>query len=191
MGDGRGTFVIRKGRRRQRIEMETLSSHISQDGQFSIGSNFVLGLPSPIYPPSMMPPVESFPAPETQEEYPDEYPEYQEVLQIEEPGDLELELNRSAPLKEIESNIDSLLQGEVVMVRVAKDNRVLEVCPGSQKFELPKDMSFTEPFFGPLPDSPSPELVSTYKIIYLKRSFYVHFFIFTGRIPSTATFPRS
>lgn len=142
--------------------METLSSHISEDGKFSIGNNFVLGLPSPIYPPSMMPPVEHFPAP-VKQEYPDyqEYPEYQEVLQIEEPGDLELELNRSAPLKEIENNIDSLLQGEVVMVRVAKDNRVLEVCPGSQKFELPKDLSFNEPFFGPLPDSPSPELVST------------------------------
>lgn len=60
--DGRATYVIRKGRKqRQRIDelasnsMSSINSKLSNEGGGECnGSNLTLGLPSPIYPPSMM-----------------------------------------------------------------------------------------------------------------------------------------
>lgn len=59
IADGRGTYVIRKGRRRQRIEdyggsasMSSINSKLSHEGLCS-NSNSALNVPSPVYPPSM------------------------------------------------------------------------------------------------------------------------------------------
>lgn len=60
--DGRGTYVIRKGRRRQRIDefggsasMSSIGSKLSNEGLCE-DSNLALNVPSPVYPPSMMMP---------------------------------------------------------------------------------------------------------------------------------------
>jgi hypothetical protein len=61
IADGRATYVIRKGRRRQRIDefgsasMSSINSKLSNEGLCS-DSNVALNVPSPIYPPSMMTP---------------------------------------------------------------------------------------------------------------------------------------
>lgn len=62
--DGRGTYVIRKGRRRQRIDeyegsmasMSSINSKLSKEALFDEKSNPALNVPSPVYPPSMMVP---------------------------------------------------------------------------------------------------------------------------------------
>lgn len=61
IADGRGTYVIRKGRRRQRIDddfggsasMSSINSKLSNEGLCN-NSNLALNVPSPVYPPSMM-----------------------------------------------------------------------------------------------------------------------------------------
>lgn len=61
--DGRGTYVIRKGRRRQRIDdygdlaasMSSVNSKLSKEALCD-SSNSALNVPSPVYPPSMMVP---------------------------------------------------------------------------------------------------------------------------------------
>ena len=62
LADGRGTYVIRKGRRRQRIDdyggsisMSSINSKLSNEALCNI-SNPTLNVPSPVYPPSMMAP---------------------------------------------------------------------------------------------------------------------------------------
>lgn len=62
--DGHATYVIRKGRRRQRIDefgsvsMSSINSKLSNEGLCNVdsNSNVALNVPSPIYPPSMMMP---------------------------------------------------------------------------------------------------------------------------------------
>ncbi|CRK94373.1 CLUMA_CG007882, isoform B [Clunio marinus] len=62
ISDGRGTYVIKKGRRRQRIDdfagsasMSSINSKLSNEGLCN-DSNSALNVPSPVYPPSMMMP---------------------------------------------------------------------------------------------------------------------------------------
>lgn len=59
--DGRSTYVIRKGRRRQRIDdygsaasMSSVNSKLSNEALCNDGSSSFV--PSPIYPPSLMQP---------------------------------------------------------------------------------------------------------------------------------------
>lgn len=54
--DGRGTYVIRKGRRRQRIDdygsvASSINSKLSNE---ALNSNAAMNVPSPVFPPSMM-----------------------------------------------------------------------------------------------------------------------------------------
>lgn len=61
IADGRGTYVIRKGRRRQRIDdyggsaasMSSVNSKLSKEALCE-SSNTALNVPSPVYPPSML-----------------------------------------------------------------------------------------------------------------------------------------
>lgn len=61
IADGRGTYVIRKGRRRQRIDdygdlaasMSSVNSKLSKEALCESTSS-ALNVPSPVYPPSMM-----------------------------------------------------------------------------------------------------------------------------------------
>jgi len=64
ISDGRATYVIRKGRRRQRIDdygsaasMSSVNSKLSNEGA-SCNDSLPMGLnvPPPVYPPSMMMP---------------------------------------------------------------------------------------------------------------------------------------
>lgn len=62
IADGRGTYVIRKGRRRQRIDdyggsasMSSINSKLSNEALCN-NSSSALNVPSPVYPPSMMMP---------------------------------------------------------------------------------------------------------------------------------------
>lgn len=61
--DGKATYVVRKGRRRQRIvdefgsaSMSSINSKLSNEGDLCNDSNGAINVnvPSPIYPPSMM-----------------------------------------------------------------------------------------------------------------------------------------
>lgn len=62
IADGHATYIIRKGRRRQRIDefgsvsMSSINSKLSNEGlcDDDSNSNVALNVPSPIYPPSMM-----------------------------------------------------------------------------------------------------------------------------------------
>ncbi|XP_070500606.1 uncharacterized protein [Chironomus tepperi] len=62
IADGKATYIIRKGRRRQRIDefgsvsMSSINSKLSNEGlcDDDSNSNVALNVPSPIYPPSMM-----------------------------------------------------------------------------------------------------------------------------------------
>lgn len=59
--DGKATYVVRKGRRRQRIvdefgsaSMSSINSKLSNEGDLCNDSNGALNVPSPIFPPSML-----------------------------------------------------------------------------------------------------------------------------------------
>lgn len=67
LGDGGGTYVIRKGKRRQRIidsmntsvSLSSINSKLSNEKlceEEEKSSNPILNVPSPVYPPSMMTP---------------------------------------------------------------------------------------------------------------------------------------
>jgi hypothetical protein len=59
IADGRGTYVIRKGRHRQRIDEDFGGSaliSINTKHSNEALSNVTVNVPSPVYPPSMMTP---------------------------------------------------------------------------------------------------------------------------------------